>query len=243
MDDKTVTPPPGEKSLDESTPVEVNGTPEIELLPGTRLLVDIQHKVHAAHDADKEIVLIPQPSSDPDDPLNWGPVRKYVAFGIMCFYCMMLGAATISPGITYGALIMEFGATVNYLNTGAALSLLFLGAGNLLLNPLVRISKPKHFQTSKLTHKGSQIRPKTRLPFLRPPSLRLPDRRRRSKKQSHCSRGSHPPRFRRLPLRTVARHLRRRPILHPPPRLRDLPLCHLPHFRVVPWTPRGGVCD
>ncbi|KAH8671978.1 major facilitator superfamily domain-containing protein [Tricladium varicosporioides] len=136
MDDKTITPPPGEKSLDESAPVEVNGTPEVELLPGTRLLVDIQHKIHAAHDADKEIVLIPQPTSDPDDPLNWGPIRKYVAFGIMCFYCMMLGAATISPGITYGALIMEFGATVNYLNTGAALSLLFLGAGNLLLNPL-----------------------------------------------------------------------------------------------------------
>ncbi|KAF4633476.1 hypothetical protein G7Y89_g4650 [Cudoniella acicularis] len=135
MDDKTNTPPPGEKSLDEPSPVDV--TPDVvELLPGTRLLVDIEHRLHSAHDADKEIVLIPEPSSDPDDPLNWSPVRKHFAFGIVCLYTLMLGGATISPGITYGALIVEFDATVNYLNTGAALSILFLGAGNLLLNPL-----------------------------------------------------------------------------------------------------------
>jgi hypothetical protein len=39
-------------------------------------LVDAGLQAHAAHDGDKDIILIPQPSSDPDDPLNWSTLRK-----------------------------------------------------------------------------------------------------------------------------------------------------------------------
>jgi len=61
------------------------------------------------------------------------------ALGIVCFYTLLLGGATISPGVTYGGLIVGLGASVNYLNTGAALMILFLGLGNLILTPLVNI--------------------------------------------------------------------------------------------------------
>jgi hypothetical protein len=63
-----------DKSIDQSSPVD--DLPNVELIPGTRLLVDAGLQSHAAHDGDKDIILIPEPSSDPDDPLNWSTPRK-----------------------------------------------------------------------------------------------------------------------------------------------------------------------
>lgn len=43
----------------------------VEILPGTEIMkdVDIKHFVHSAINSDR--VLVPQPSDDPHDPLNW----------------------------------------------------------------------------------------------------------------------------------------------------------------------------
>jgi hypothetical protein len=73
MDDKENITTEG-KFVDKSSPVD--DLPTVELIPGTRLLVDAGLQAHAAHDGDKDIILIPQPSSDPDDPLNWSTLRK-----------------------------------------------------------------------------------------------------------------------------------------------------------------------
>lgn len=48
--------------------------------PGTVYLVDHDHRVHSRHaKSDTEIVLVPAPSNDPDDPLNWTPRRRLLA--------------------------------------------------------------------------------------------------------------------------------------------------------------------
>jgi hypothetical protein len=51
-----------------------------ESTPGTFLLVDAHGEITTsrAHGtgAEKDIVLVPAPSSHPDDPLNWSPRRK-----------------------------------------------------------------------------------------------------------------------------------------------------------------------
>jgi hypothetical protein len=107
--------------------------------PGTRLLVDSQKFVSESHQEHPEILLIPRPSNDPDDPLNWSPLRKYTGTGIVCLWTLMLGAATLSPGVTYGAVIMDLGFSIDYLNTGAAVMILMLGTGNLIFNPLVSL--------------------------------------------------------------------------------------------------------
>lgn len=51
------------------------------LIPGTVTLVDLQHSLQARHadHGDREIVLVPEPSNDPDDPLNWSPRRKLLS--------------------------------------------------------------------------------------------------------------------------------------------------------------------
>ena len=48
-----------------------------EAIPGTVHLVDLEHVMATKHATGKtEIILIPTPSNDPNDPLNWAPWRK-----------------------------------------------------------------------------------------------------------------------------------------------------------------------
>ncbi|KAJ5585724.1 hypothetical protein N7450_005511 [Penicillium hetheringtonii] len=50
------------------------------VIPGTVTLVDVQHVLNTRHaKGDSDIVLIPTPSHDPDDPLNWSPRRKLLS--------------------------------------------------------------------------------------------------------------------------------------------------------------------
>jgi hypothetical protein len=50
-------------------------------IPGTVTLVDVQHVLNTRHvdDGKGDIVLIPTPSADPDDPLNWSSKRKLLS--------------------------------------------------------------------------------------------------------------------------------------------------------------------
>lgn len=52
---------------------------------------------------DGHTVLIPQPSDDPNDPLNWSPVKKHVVLLVVSFasflpdYGSAVGAVTLIP--------------------------------------------------------------------------------------------------------------------------------------------------
>ncbi|KAM3521074.1 hypothetical protein MY4038_009191 [Beauveria bassiana] len=46
-------------------------------IPGTVLLVDLEHTAATQHASDsRDIILVPTPSRDPNDPLNWSVGRK-----------------------------------------------------------------------------------------------------------------------------------------------------------------------
>ncbi|KAF5861923.1 hypothetical protein ETB97_012322 [Aspergillus alliaceus] len=49
-----------------------------DAIPGTFTLLDLEHTLASRHldRGNSDIVLVPQPSDDPDDPLNWSPRRK-----------------------------------------------------------------------------------------------------------------------------------------------------------------------
>ena len=63
-------------------------------VPGTVHLVDLEGTMHAKHASKghKDIVLVPAPSNDPDDPLNWSPRRKLLSTSCMCMYTLMVSA-------------------------------------------------------------------------------------------------------------------------------------------------------
>lgn len=50
-------------------------------MPGTIHLVDIEGTLRAKHASggQTDVVLIPAPSDDPDDPLNWSAKRKMLS--------------------------------------------------------------------------------------------------------------------------------------------------------------------
>lgn len=65
------------------------------VIPGTVHLVDLQGTLavkHAGGDLD-DVVLVPAPSNDPDDPLNWSPRRKLLSTVSLVVYLLMIGLA------------------------------------------------------------------------------------------------------------------------------------------------------
>lgn len=51
-----------------------------DAIPGTVHLVDVDGTSHAMHSkGHRDIILVPAPSKNPDDPLNWTPRRKLLS--------------------------------------------------------------------------------------------------------------------------------------------------------------------
>ena len=54
-----------------------HGTLDTSVIPGTTQLVDLIGNVRADHDVQlKDVILVPTPSADLEDPLNWSQRRK-----------------------------------------------------------------------------------------------------------------------------------------------------------------------
>ena len=54
---------------------------ESRFIPGTIHLVDLQGSIRAKHASgvQKDVILVPKPSNDFDDPLNWTTRRKQLS--------------------------------------------------------------------------------------------------------------------------------------------------------------------
>ncbi|KIX07552.1 uncharacterized protein Z518_02205 [Rhinocladiella mackenziei CBS 650.93] len=77
--------------------------PKAELVPGTVYVYDAEQRhaelletaQHLKRDKAGRIILVPQPSNDPNDPLNWPLWQRDVILGILCFVSCV--ATTASP--------------------------------------------------------------------------------------------------------------------------------------------------
>jgi hypothetical protein len=60
-------------------------------IPGTVHLVDLEGTLRAKHASggNSDVVLVPAPSNDPDDPLNWSPRRKMLSTFCMATYTLV----------------------------------------------------------------------------------------------------------------------------------------------------------
>ena len=106
------------------------------LVPGTIHLVDKERILRAKHASGdrKDVLLVPAPSDDPDDPLNWSAKRKLLSTACisMCVsqlslhhLLMLLASYTFTLGVAGSAIysILEpiekdTGLTLNDLNAG-----------------------------------------------------------------------------------------------------------------------------
>lgn len=114
---------------------------EIDLLeqsdgvPGTNDLVDVKNERDDIHHRGKDVVLIPQPSADPNDPLNWSYFRKCIFMSQAIFATFLICALTAIFGITTEGL-ESVGVDNTVINRGTAASFILFGWMNVLFQPL-----------------------------------------------------------------------------------------------------------
>lgn len=113
-----------------------------DVIPGTRRLYD--ENGHSLPGDDSllrhgDIVLVPQPTESPNDPLQWSMPRK-IWHSILVLYVVGLTAATSNnAGSGSDGVNQEYGISYDVFNTGAGVLFIAIGYWTLLSSPLVHL--------------------------------------------------------------------------------------------------------
>ncbi|KAH1328056.1 hypothetical protein KXW75_000190 [Aspergillus fumigatus] len=104
-------------------------------VPGTVYLVDASASLTGAAHAGQDILLIPQPSSSPADPLNWSRSKKYWSLFLISSYACVNSFGENNWGAAWTTIAKETGVTLENMNGGSALNYLLLGFFNVIWIP------------------------------------------------------------------------------------------------------------
>ncbi|KAK9234239.1 major facilitator superfamily domain-containing protein [Lipomyces kononenkoae] len=107
-------------------------------IPGTVHLLDLQDSIQAKHASgnQNEIVLIPTPSDDPEDPLNWSRGRKLLSAFCVCVYTFMVGFTSAAIYSVLEPISNATDLSLGDLNAGTGYMFLLFGWGCLVWQPL-----------------------------------------------------------------------------------------------------------
>ena len=109
-----------------------------ELLPGTLRLYDEFGNPLATDNGlkkDGSVVLVPQPTDSPNDPLNWSLARKYWHGLVVCVITALTAATSNDAGAAQYNENLELGVSYNSFNTGSGILFLGIGYWTLLISP------------------------------------------------------------------------------------------------------------
>lgn len=114
---------------------EENSIDEMHI-PGTVHLVDVEGCLDVKKDKNSgNIILQPQPSSNPNDPLRWSKSKKRQQFWLLWIWSFILAVAVNFWGPLFGVWVVELNCNLAELNIFAAILFLFLGIGCVFLQP------------------------------------------------------------------------------------------------------------
>ncbi|KAF7864550.1 hypothetical protein EAF04_006682 [Stromatinia cepivora] len=134
---------------------------DTQAIPGTIHLVDLEGVMrgqHASASRLQDVVLVPSPSSDPDDPLNWSPKRKMLSTACMSIYTLMVGIASAAVYSVLEPISKDTGLTINQLNAGTGYMFLFFGWGCLIAQPIaLQYGKRPVYLFSMLATMGTML--------------------------------------------------------------------------------------
>lgn len=105
---------------------------DVEHVPGTVHLVDLEGTMRGAHASgagQRDVVLVPSPSADPDDPLNWAPRRKWTSTAANGVYNLTIGIASAAVYSVLEPISRDTGLTVAQLNAGTGYMFLMFVSG------------------------------------------------------------------------------------------------------------------
>ncbi|KAH8794340.1 major facilitator superfamily domain-containing protein [Hyaloscypha sp. PMI_1271] len=131
--------------LEPTKTVQIDATEQkLNITKRIHTLGSVRHR----HEHTGQIILIPTPSKDPNDPLNWSKRKKYYSAFIICLAMMICNFLAAGPTIAIVETAMEFfpNSKLNPNNLGPAINktayfftttALLQGTGNLIWMPLV----------------------------------------------------------------------------------------------------------
>lgn len=119
---------------------------DLEDLPGTRRLFDSEGHMLLVPGGDAtslkkhgDIVLVPQPTDSPNDPLQWSLVRKIWHTALVCFVTALTAATSNDAGSASDGFNEVLGIDYSYFNTGAGVLFIGIGYWTLLSSPAVHL--------------------------------------------------------------------------------------------------------
>lgn len=80
------------------------------------------------------MILVPQPSSDPNDPLHWSAVKKNVAFLCVCSFTFLTNVSIGGLSPAFFALSLEFDKPITVIAGLLTWCILVLGLAVCLLS-------------------------------------------------------------------------------------------------------------
>lgn len=104
-----------------ANPAQTNGD---GLPPGTTRLIDVDGTViskHATGSDEADIVLIPRPSEDPEDPLNWTKKRKWLATSCVLVYTVMIAIPSSAVYSVVTPIRKATGLSLSDINNGTGI--------------------------------------------------------------------------------------------------------------------------
>ncbi len=109
-------------------------------IPGTTHILALQEEVLKNSNGqnikqDGNIILVPQPSDSPNDPLNWSKWRKFYHFLLVSYITGLTAATSNDAGATQDDLNEKYGISYNSMNTGAGVLFIGIGYAVLILSP------------------------------------------------------------------------------------------------------------
>ena len=122
-----------DENLDENEIHELEETLHTKIYPGTEIMKDVgsHHFVKGRGD-----VLVPQPSDDPNDPLNWSPFWKMstIACATLTSFTLNIGPLALAP--MFGDYIMEWNRSLADVVQFTGVAILVLGFSNFIWVPV-----------------------------------------------------------------------------------------------------------
>jgi MFS family permease len=108
----------------------------IDFLPGTSYLTESDNHNETSHLLRQgDIVLSPQPTTSPNDPLNWSLPRKYWHAFLVCFVTGLTAATSNDAGSTQYGQNADLNISYNAMNTAAGVLFIGIGYWTLLMSP------------------------------------------------------------------------------------------------------------
>ncbi|CAK3809951.1 Protein HOL1 [Lecanosticta acicola] len=112
---------------------------DVEIIPGTEVMKDVGD-VHFAHAGGaNSSVLVPQPSNNPSDPLNWSLPWKLITAVSQLLYVWVLVCSALSLAPLFPLLGKEFHLNQQQLSLLTGLNVITLGFANVLIVPVSNI--------------------------------------------------------------------------------------------------------